>query len=105
MLNIAHKNTFYFLRYAHVRYVKIVFTNILKQYNMLKVSLHFKSLQTSLANNLRFYRIKNAKFSGSCFCLNINIYGNFQVCITVSLNKHIIKKIMNGLIFFGSNDF
>ena len=66
---------------------------------MLKISLHFKSLQTSLANNLRFYRIKNAKFSGSC------LYRNFQVCISVSLNKHIIKKIMNGLIFFGSNDF
>ena len=33
---------FYFLRYVHVRYVKRLFTNIQKQQNMLKISLHFK---------------------------------------------------------------
>ena len=31
MLQISHQNTFYFLRYAHVRYVKSLFTNIQKQ--------------------------------------------------------------------------
>ena len=31
MLKISHLNTFYFLRYAHVRYVKSLFTNIPKQ--------------------------------------------------------------------------
>ena len=39
------KNIFYFLRYAHVRYVKSLFANIqskLKIQNMLKISLLFK---------------------------------------------------------------
>ena len=42
MLKISHLNTFYFLRYAHVRYVKSLFTNIQKEWNMLKISLIFK---------------------------------------------------------------
>ena len=45
MLKIAHLNTFYFLRYAHVRYVKRLFTNIQKQKNMLKISLLFKKFR------------------------------------------------------------
>ena len=39
MLIISQQNTFYFLRYAHVRYVKSLFTNIQKQLNMLKISI------------------------------------------------------------------
>ena len=35
-------NTFYFLRYAHVRYVKSLFTNIQKQNNIIEISLLFK---------------------------------------------------------------
>ena len=31
LLKILHENTFYFLRYAHMRYVKSLFTNIQKQ--------------------------------------------------------------------------
>ena len=31
MLKILHQNTFYFLRYTYVRYVKSLFTNIQKQ--------------------------------------------------------------------------
>ena len=31
MLTISHESIFYFLRYAHVRYVKSLFTNIQKQ--------------------------------------------------------------------------
>ena len=42
MLKISHENTFYFLRNAHVRYLKSLFTNIQKQQNMLKISLLFK---------------------------------------------------------------
>ena len=42
MLKISYESAFYFLRYAHVRYVKSVFTNIQKQYNMLKISLIFQ---------------------------------------------------------------
>ena len=44
MLKISHWNSFYFLRYAHVSYVKSLFTNIPKQQNMLKTSLLFKKL-------------------------------------------------------------
>ena len=39
---VSHYNTFYFLRYAHVRYVKRLFTNIQKQQNMSQISLIFK---------------------------------------------------------------
>ena len=42
MLKISHESTFYFLRYAHVKYVKSLFTNIQKQQDMLKISLLFK---------------------------------------------------------------
>ena len=42
MLEISYQNTFYFLRYPHVIYVKSLFTNIQKQNNMLKISLFFK---------------------------------------------------------------
>ena len=49
---------------------------------MLKISLLFKKF-TSRANNLRTLRIKNMKFSGYCFCMNTNIYGDFNICISV----------------------
>ena len=48
MPKVLHYNTFYFLRYAHPRCVKCLFTNIHKQWNTLK-SLIFK---------------KNTKFTG-----------------------------------------
>ena len=41
MLKILRDNTFYFLRYAHVKYVESLFTNIQKQQNVLKISLLF----------------------------------------------------------------
>ena len=31
MLKISHQNTFYFLRYGHVRYVRNLFANIQEQ--------------------------------------------------------------------------
>ena len=36
-------------------------------------------------NNLRILSIKNAKFSGYYFYMNLNIYRNFQICISVPL--------------------
>ena len=42
MLKILHENIFYSLRYAHLRYVKRLFTNIQIQQNMIKNSLLFK---------------------------------------------------------------
>ena len=54
---------------------------------MLKICQFFlKKLQTTWANNSRILRIKNAKFSGYCFYMNTNIYGDFQICISVPLN-------------------
>ena len=42
MLKISHQNTFYFLRYAHMRYVKSLFTKIQKK------SVHVKNQPTLL---------------------------------------------------------
>ena len=39
---ISHHNTFYYLRFAHFRYAKRLFTDIQKQQNTLKSSLLFK---------------------------------------------------------------
>ena len=41
MPKVLHYNTFWFLRYAHPRYVKCFFTNIHKQWNKLKIRLIF----------------------------------------------------------------
>ena len=73
--------------YAHVRCVKSMFTNIKKQQNMLKLTYFLRNLQTSRANNLRILKVKNVKFSVYCFYLITNIYGGFQICISVPLNK------------------
>ena len=54
---------------------------------MLKLVYFLRILQTSPANNSRIFRIKNAKFSGYSFYMNTNIYGDFQICITLPLNK------------------
>ena len=43
---------------------------------MLKISL--RKMQT--------FTIKNVKFSGYYFYLNMNVWGNFQICISVPLN-------------------
>ena len=43
---------------------------------MLKISL--RKIQT--------FTIKNVKFSGYYFYLNMNVWGNFQICISVPLN-------------------
>ena len=40
--HIAHCNIFHFLRYAHFKYAKCLFTNIQKQQNTLKSTLLFK---------------------------------------------------------------
>ena len=57
---------------------------------MLKNSLFLRNLQTSQENNSRILRMKDAKFSGHCcFYRNTNIYRDFQICISVPLNKKI----------------
>ena len=54
---------------------------------MLKSSLLFKKTQTLQVNNSRIPRTKTAKFSEYYFYLNKNIYGDFKICISVSLSK------------------
>ena len=52
---------------------------------MLKISVLFKKIQTLCVNNSRILMSKNAKFSGYYFYMNMNIWGDFQICISVPL--------------------
>ena len=61
-----------------MRYVKSLFTSSPKQQSMLKISLLFKNLQTSRANNSRIVKFKKANFQGIIF-----VY--LFVCISVPL--------------------
>ena len=70
------------MRYAHVKYVKSLLTNIQEQLN---VANFLRNLQISWENNPRICWIKNAKFSVDCFYMNTNIQGEFQICISVPL--------------------
>ena len=63
---------------------------------MLKIIL-LRNLQTLRANNSRTLSIENVKFSGHCFYMNINIYRDFQICISVLLSK-LEQVIMDFLI-------
>ena len=88
MPKVSHCNIFCFLRYAHPKYVKCLFTNIHKQWNVLKISLIFTKIQTSRVNNSRVLRIQNAKFSGYCFHMYTIIQAAFQICMSVPLIFH-----------------
>ena len=84
------------MRYAHVRFVKSLFTNIPKQHNILKISLLFKKFTNFTGNNSRFLRIKNANFSRYGFYMNTNIYWDFQICISAPLrNKTWFNRDLN----------
>ena len=52
-----------------------------------KLPYFLRNLQTSRPNNSRILRIKNAKYSGYCFYMNSNIWGDFQICISVPLSN------------------
>ena len=54
---------------------------------MLKSSLLLRKIQTLRVNNSKTPRTKNVKFSDYYFYLNTNIYGDFQICISVPLTK------------------
>ena len=66
-----------------------------------KLAYFLKNLQTSRANNSRILSIKNAKFSGYCFYININTYRDFQICISVPLITP--YKFMSGYLYFPNN--
>ena len=42
-------------------------------------------MQTLRVNNLRIATIRNGKFSGYYFYMNVNIWRDFQICINVPL--------------------
>ena len=52
---------------------------------MLKISLLFKKNTNFTVNNSRILTIKNAKFSGYFVYVNLNIWEDFQICISVPL--------------------
>ena len=53
---------------------------------MLKISLFFKkNTNFTGVNKSIIVMIKNAKFSGYYFYKNSNIFGDFQICISVPL--------------------
>ena len=57
----------------------------------------------SRANNSRIPKIKNAKFSGCCFYMNTNIWGDFQICVSVPLSCPLFsQKISNANAQLGS---
>ena len=55
------------------------------EYICSKIAYFLKKIQTSREHNSRILKAKNAKFSGYCFYMNPNIWGNFQICISAPL--------------------
>ena len=56
---------------------------------MLKISVLFKKIQVLQVNNSIILRIKNAKFSCYYFYMNLNIWGDFKICISVPLSSKV----------------
>ena len=48
-------------------------------------------MQTLRVNNSKILTIKNPKFSGYYFYMNLIIWGDFQICISVRLNIETIN--------------
>ena len=59
---------------------------------MLKISLLFKKNTDFTVNNSKILRVKNAKFLWYCFYVNFNIWGDFQICISVPLKERLSQK-------------
>ena len=49
---------------------------------MLKLAYFLRKIQTLRVNNSRILTIKNSKFLGYYFYMNLNIWGDFQICIS-----------------------
>ena len=67
---------------------------------MLKISRLFKKFTNFTANNSRIRRIKNAKLSEYCFYMNTDIYGDFQICISVPLTQFFLQIYLQYNIIF-----
>ena len=57
----------------------------------------------SRENNQTILKIKNAKFSWYCFYMNANIYGDFQICISVPLSYSSDSVVNYGCCFLRGN--
>ena len=51
-----------------------------------KLAYFLRKIQTLRVNNSRILPIKNAKLSGYYFYMNLNMWGDFQICISVPLS-------------------
>ena len=59
-------------------------------------------MQTIRVNNSGILTIKNAKISGYYFYINLNIYVDFQICISVPLiqaNKEVGHRVWDSTLF------
>ena len=50
-------------------------------------------LQTLRVNNSKILTIKNAKLSWYYFNVNLNIWGDFQICISVPLTQIFVEEM------------
>ena len=73
MPNVLHYKIIYFLSYAHPIYMKCLFKNIHKQWNMLESSLRFKKNTNFTIKQFENSYTKNEKLSGYYFYMNLNI--------------------------------
>ena len=63
---------------------------------MLKISLLFKEFTDWRVNNSRIVRIENAKLSGSCFYMKINVQGDLHISELLQWNQ---MNILDNAIF------
>ena len=73
------------MRYVDVRYVKSLLTNIQKQQNKMKISLVFKKFTNCMGEKLKHFLDEESEIFRVLFYVNTNIYGDFQICISVPL--------------------
>ena len=94
---ISHYNTFYFLRYALLSYVKCLFINIQKQQDTLTLAYFLRNLQSLRVNNSRILMIKNDEIFGILFLYeskNLERFSNLHQC---TFNKRFFLKKKNSL--------
>ena len=56
-----------------------------EQLSMLKFAYLLRKIQTLRANKLRIIKIKNVTFSGYYFYMDLNVWGDSRICISVPL--------------------
>ena len=59
----------------------------------LKLVYFLRKIQTLRVSNSRILMIKNAKLSGYYFYMNFNIWGDFQIWISVPLSTYFVRVV------------